>query len=78
MLGLVLSVTLAVAAAATDQLNQLETARLPQQVQRVEFGIEGPNSAFKFSFIDEARSCSACRASAMPLQVQFAIRSSSS
>jgi hypothetical protein len=39
-------------ASATDTLNQLETARLAQPVQRVEFGIEGDNSAFKFRFAD--------------------------
>jgi hypothetical protein len=38
-------------AAATEQ-NQLETARLPQPVQRLEFGVEGDNSAFKFRFAD--------------------------
>jgi hypothetical protein len=39
-------------AAATEQQNQLETARLPQPVQRLEFGVEGDNSAFKFRFAD--------------------------
>jgi hypothetical protein len=48
-------------AAASDHMmvdvpNQLETARLPQQAQRVEFGIAGDNSAFKFSFSDPVRS----------------------
>ena len=32
--------------------NQLETARLTQAAQRVEFGVEGEKSAFKFSFSD--------------------------
>lgn len=32
--------------------NQLETPRLTQSAQRTEFGIEGPDSAFKFSFSD--------------------------
>jgi hypothetical protein len=48
------------AAEATAQLNQLETARLPQQVQRVEFGVEGPESAFKFSFADPVRASCLC------------------
>jgi hypothetical protein len=39
-------------AAATEQQNQLETARLAQPVQRLEFGVEGDNSAFKFRFAD--------------------------
>jgi hypothetical protein len=39
-------------AAATEQQNQLETARVPQPVQRLEFGVEGDNSAFKFRFAD--------------------------
>jgi hypothetical protein len=39
-------------AAATGQQNQLETARMPQPVQRLEFGVEGDNSAFKFRFAD--------------------------
>jgi hypothetical protein len=41
-------------AAATGhvQQNQLETARVPQPVQRLEFGVEGDNSAFKFRFAD--------------------------
>jgi hypothetical protein len=48
-------------AVASDQMmmavpNQLETARLPQQAQRVEFGIAGDNSAFKFAFSDPVRS----------------------
>jgi hypothetical protein len=40
--------------AATEhvQLNQLETARVPQPVQRLEFGVEGDSSAFKFRFAD--------------------------
>jgi hypothetical protein len=40
----------AAAQGAGDQLNQLETARLPQQAQRGEFGVAGDNSAFKFRF----------------------------
>lgn len=35
--------------------NQLETPRLTQSAQRTEFGIEGPDSAFKFSFSDSVR-----------------------
>ena len=35
--------------------NQLETARLTQAAQRVEFGVEGENSAFKFKFSDPVR-----------------------
>ena len=35
--------------------NQLETARLTQAAQRVEFGVEGDASAFKFSFSDPVR-----------------------
>lgn len=35
-----------------EQQNQLETARLPQAAQRVEFGVEGDASAFKFRFSD--------------------------
>jgi hypothetical protein len=42
-------------AAATEQQNQLETARVPQPVQRLEFGVEGDNSAFKFRFADPVR-----------------------
>jgi hypothetical protein len=38
-------------ATATDVQNQLETARLPQATQRLEFGAE----AFKFSFADLAK-----------------------
>ena len=37
--------------------NQLETARLTQAAQRVEFGVEGPESAFKFAFADPVRPC---------------------
>ena len=36
-------------------VNQLETARLTQAAQRVEFGVEGEKSAFKFSFSDPVR-----------------------
>ena len=32
--------------------DQLETARLPQAAQRLEFGVEGDASAFKFAFAD--------------------------
>ena len=35
--------------------NQLETARLTQAAQRVEFGVEGDASAFKFAFADPVR-----------------------
>ena len=43
--------------------NQLETARLTQAAQRVEFGVEGEASAFKFNFADPVRSslCSSSR-----------------
>ena len=37
-------------------VNQLETARLTQAAQRVEFGVEGDESAFKFNFADPVRS----------------------
>ena len=36
-------------------VNQLETARLTQAAQRVEFGVEGEKSAFMFSFSDPVR-----------------------
>jgi hypothetical protein len=39
-------------AAAMDSVNQLETPRLVQGAQRLEFGVEGDNSAFKFRFAD--------------------------
>jgi hypothetical protein len=59
MLSFIISAALATVAAAAAggaaQLNQLETARLPQLTQRLEFGVEGPNSAFKFSFADPVR-----------------------
>ena len=46
-------------AAASDykgeQLDQLETARLTQAAQRVEFGVEGDASAFRFDFSDPVR-----------------------
>ena len=46
-------------AAASDykgeQLDQLETARLTQAAQRVEFGVEGNASAFRFDFSDPVR-----------------------
>ena len=48
---------------ATPALDQLETARLTQAAQRVEFGVEGDASAFKFSFSDPVRPGSACHAS---------------
>jgi hypothetical protein len=38
--------------ASAEDVNQLETARLTQAVQRVEFGVQGDNSAFKFRFSD--------------------------
>eukprot|EP00892_Ulva_mutabilis_P012139 jgi/Ulvmu1/9298/UM050_0047.1 len=37
---------------APPALDQLETARLTQAAQRVEFGVEGEASAFKFAFAD--------------------------
>lgn len=45
------AVSPAVASWKNDELNQLETARLVQPAQRVDFGVEGDNS-FKFSFAD--------------------------
>jgi hypothetical protein len=39
-------------AAAMEAVNQLETPRLVQGDQRVEFGVQGDNSAFKFRFAD--------------------------
>lgn len=48
-----------------DAQNQLETARLTQAAQRVEFGVEGDKSAFKFALADPVRpvllSSSSCR-----------------
>ena len=41
-----------VSAGFSQAENQLETARLTQAAQRDEFGVEGPESAFKFSFSD--------------------------
>lgn len=35
--------------------NQLQMARLPQAAQRSEFPLEGEESAFKFSFLDDVR-----------------------
>jgi hypothetical protein len=56
MIGATVALALALGAvnpaSATEQLNQLETARVPQPVQRLEFGVEGDNSAFKFRFAD--------------------------
>ena len=40
---------------APEAPNQLETARLTQAAQRVEFGVEGEASAFKFAFADPVR-----------------------
>ena len=40
-----------------EQLNQLETPRLTQAAQRVEFGVEGDASAFRFDFSDPVRRC---------------------
>lgn len=40
------------AAKEASTLNQLDTARIPQAAQRVEFGIEGDRTAFKFKFAD--------------------------
>jgi hypothetical protein len=39
-------------AAAMEAVNQLETPRLVQGDQRLEFGVQGDNSAFKFRFAD--------------------------
>lgn len=44
------------AAGSAGGTNQLQMARLPQQVQRQEFPLEGEESAFKFSFLDDVRS----------------------
>ena len=38
-----------------EQLDQLVTARLTQAAQRVEFGVEGDASAFRFDFADPVR-----------------------
>ena len=43
-----------------EQLNQLETPRLTQAAQRVEFGVEGDFSAFRFDFSDPVRCLPAC------------------
>lgn len=40
---------------SAHEVNQLETARLTQAAQRVEFGVEGHESAFKFTFADPVR-----------------------
>ena len=60
MFGAIAIATLAATASASghggEQLNQLETARLVQPAQRVEFGVEGEDSAFKFRFSDPVRS----------------------
>ena len=55
-----LQITAAQDAASAGGLNQLQMARLPQQVQRAEFPLEGEQSAFKFSFIDDVRCFSPC------------------
>jgi hypothetical protein len=46
---------LAFSSAHGQAQNQLDTARIPQQAQRGEFGITGPDSAFKFRFADPVR-----------------------
>jgi hypothetical protein len=51
MFAFVISAALLSVAKATNVQNQLETARLPQATQRLEFGAE----AFKFSFADLAK-----------------------
>ena len=38
-------------------LNRLQMARLPQAAQRHEFPLEGEESAFKLSFLDDVRMC---------------------
>lgn len=43
------------AAQGAAAVNQLETTRLTQAAQRVEFGVEGEKSAFKFKFSDPVR-----------------------
>ena len=40
---------------AQDGVNQLQMARLPQQVQRAEFPLVGEESAFKFNFFEDVR-----------------------
>lgn len=37
--------------------NQLQTARIPERDQRLEFPLEGDDSAFKFSFVEDGVSC---------------------
>jgi hypothetical protein len=44
---------LGVASPAVASMDQLETPRLTQGMQRVEFGVSGDSSAFKFRFADE-------------------------
>ena len=41
--------------AAAGGVNQLQMARLPQQVQRTEFPLTGEQSAFKFNFFEDVR-----------------------
>lgn len=43
------------AGALVNTLNQLETARLPQPTQRLEFPLVGEESAFKFNFAKDVR-----------------------
>jgi hypothetical protein len=44
---------LSVARASDHQVqNQLETARIPQPAQRVEFGVDGDMTPFRFTFKD--------------------------
>lgn len=45
----------AMAQGGAKHATQLETPRVTQAAQRSEFGVEGPQSAFKFSFADPVR-----------------------
>ena len=44
-----------VSASETMTYGQFETSLLTQSAQRAEFGVEGPDSAFKFRFSDSVR-----------------------
>lgn len=57
MAFVVLTIVIVMASRAMAQggASQLETPRLTQAAQRGEFGVEGPESAFKFNFADPVR-----------------------
>ena len=52
---------------AVAVVNQLETARFPQPIQRQEFPLEGEDSAFKFSFFEDGNTID--NAAVLQLQV---------